>query len=263
MIKINKMLENVNFCFLVCVNTYFKEKEMMNKKILLAIFIGFAALVSCNGLPKMGNGNLVTSEKTVSTFEKITISGSAKVRYHVSEEYRAVVTVDSNLEEYTRVFTRDDVLNIGTARGSYWFTKYVVDVYSPTLASVSVSGSAQFSSGDAFNASTFDANISGSGKIEGTIECDALSAKISGSGRMIVGGNCKDFRIEIAGSGNFNGDDFTANNADVRISGSGRVNIGVTDNLKAKISGSGNLYYRGEPPVLEANVSGSGRVKKL
>jgi len=240
-----------------------KEKRMINKKLLLGLFVGFTALVSCAGLPIWGNGNLVTSEKQVSSFEKINVRGSAQVRFHVSQEYRAVVTVDSNLEKYTRVSTSDNVLNIGTARGSFRCTKYLVDVYCPMLTGVSISGSAQFSNNDTLNAPTFIADISGSGKIEGTIECDAFFAKISGSGKMTIGGSSKDINIDVRGSGKLSGDEFTANNADVRISGSGNVTIGVTDNLKAKISGSGGLNYRGEPSVLESRVAGSGRIKKI
>jgi len=240
-----------------------KEKGMANKNFLLGIFFCFAALVSCDGLPIMGNGNLAASERSVSSFEKIKISDSANVRFHVSQEYRAVVTVDSNLDEYTRVFTKENVLNIGTENGNYRFTQYLVDVYCPILTGVSIAGSGQFSSDDTLIASTFDIKISGSGKIEGTIECDAFSAKIAGSGKMTVGGNTKAFSIDISGSGKFYGDEFTANNAAVRIAGSGKVNIGVTDNLKVKISGSGDLNYRGEPPIVESSVTGSGRIKKL
>jgi len=243
-----------------------RKQTLANKKFWLGLLAGFVSLVSfvsCEDLPISGDGNLVTSERTVSSFEKITVSGSAAVRFHVSQEYRAVVTVDSNLEEYTRVFTRENVLNIGTERGNYRFTKYLVDVYCPVVTGVSISGSGQFSGDDTLIASTFDTNISGSGKIDGTIECDTFSVKITGSGKVTVGGNSNDFSIDISGSGNFNGDAFTVKNAAIRISGSGKVNIGVTDNLKAKISGSGDLNYRGDPPVLESSVSGSGRIRKL
>jgi hypothetical protein len=37
----------------------------------------------------------------------------------------------------------------------------------------------------------------------------------------------------------------------------------VGDQLDAKISGSGSVYYKGDPDKVISNVSGSGRVKKL
>ena len=230
----------------------------------MILIIGISAgYVSCKGtiLPIKGNGNLVTTERAVSPFLKIHVSGSAEVRFHESQEYRAVITVDSNLDEYTEVFTGDDMLNIETKSGNYLFTKYLVDVYCPTLAGVSISGSGHFSCNDTIIASTFDSNVSGSGKIDLRIQCNNFSTKISGSGKVTITGNCKDSSIDISGSGNFNGNEFAINNAVVRISGSGKVNIYVTDNLKANISGSGELNYRGEPKI-DSSVSGSGRIRK-
>jgi len=233
------------------------------KKMIFVVGIISVIFVSCGTIfPKRGNGNLVASERGVSSFEKNNVRGSAEVRFHVSEEYRAVVTVDSNLDKYTEVYTRGNVLIIGSKRGTYFFTKYLVDVYCPTLTGVSMSGSGKFSSDDTIITSTFDTSISGSGAIDGTIECGNFSVNISGSGKATVIGNSEDFRINISGSGDFNGNEFSTNNAVVRISGSGKVYIGVTDDLKVNISGSGDLNYRGDPKT-DLRISGSGRIRKI
>ena len=228
--------------------------------------IGIAVVcVSCNlNLTLVrGNGNLVTSEKSVSAFEKIACRGGVEVRFHASEKYRAVVTVDSNLDEYVEISTRDNVLTIGTQRGyNYKFTKFTVDVYCPVLTGVSISGSGNFVSVDKITASTFAADISGSGRVDGTIECDNFNGKISGSGRITTTGTCGNATVSISGSGNYNGNEFEAKNATVTISGSGNVNLYVTDQLNANISGSGNITYRGEPKV-DSKVSGSGRIRKM
>ena len=239
---------------------------MNNKIIWVAAVIGiFAGCVSCCvTFPTRikGNGNVVTSEKTVSAFDKIRVSNSAVVRFHASQEYRAVVTVDENLDEYVEIVTGNNVLNIGTESGSYSFTKFQVDVYCPVLTGVSMSGSGNFENVDKITTSTFETSISGSGRIKVTIDCENFSAKISGSGGITAIGNGKDADIVISGSGRFNGNEFNINNAIVRISGSGNANVCVTDNLNVTISGSGGINYRGEPKI-DSKVSGSGRIKKL
>ncbi|MDR0797013.1 MAG: DUF2807 domain-containing protein [Tannerella sp.] len=238
---------------------------MSSKKIIwiAAIVVIFASCVSCTFfLPIKGNGNLVTSEKTVPAFEKISVSSSAEVRFHASQEYRAVVTVDENLDEYVEIVSKNNALNIGTKSGSYSFTKFSVDIYCPILSGVSVSGSGSFKNMDEITVSTFETSVSGSGKIEGTVKCEKFSARISGSGKINVGGNSKDADIGISGSGRYNGNDFIVNNATVRISGSGNADVHVTENLKANISGSGGINYRGEPKT-DTKVSGSGRIRKL
>ena len=238
-------------------------KKVFNSFVILALTIGISvSCVSCVFNAITGNGNLVTTEKSFSAFEKINVSSSANVRYYSSPEYRVVVTVDENLDEYVEIVTKNNVLNVGTKSGSYSFTKFLVEIYGPTLTGVSLSGSGSFENVDKITTSTFETSVSGSGKIEGNIECKNISARISGSGRIIVSGSSKDADIGISGSGKFNGSEFIVNNATIRISGSGDVDAHVTDNLKANVSGSGNVNYRGEPKT-DTNVSGSGRIRKM
>jgi hypothetical protein len=205
---------------------------------------------------------VITSEKTVSEFDKIRVSSSSVVRFHASQEYRAVVTVDENLDEFVEIVTKNNVLNIGTKNGSYSFTKNLVDVYCPVITGVSMSGSGSFENTEKITAPSFETTVSGSGRINAAIDCENFSGKISGSGAIALTGNCKDADIVISGSGKFNGNDFNINNATVRVSGSGSVSICVSDNLSANISGSGGISYRGDPKI-ESKVSGSGRIRKL
>jgi len=243
-------------------------KKGFGKLVFLTFVIGISVIYfSRTGCTKThhikGDGNITTSGKTVPEFEKINCRGVAEVRYHASEEYRVVVTADANLHEYVEVFTQDNVLNIGNKSGNYKFTKFVVDVYCPALMSVSMYGSGSFVAAEKIVASTFETRVSGSGRIEGTIECEKFSGTVSGSGRITVAGTSKDANIVISGSGNFNGNSFSAKNATVTVSGSGRANICVEENLDARISGSGSINYCGEPAKVNSNVSGSGRIRKM
>jgi len=232
---------------------------------MLNIGIFFACLSCSTGMFVIrGNGKLITSERSVSSFDRISIHSSAEVRYYLSDEYRAIVTVDSNLDDYAEIYTRGNALNIGNKRGypHPMFTKYTVEVYGPALTGVSVSGAGSFTGNDTITASVFDTNVSGSGMIEGSIECNRFSADISGSGEIKVSGNGNKSDIDISGSGIFRGTNFPVSNATVHISGSGKANVYVTDNLDANISGAGIINYQGAPKI-KSSVSGSGRINKL
>jgi hypothetical protein len=101
--------------------------------------------------------------------------------------------------------------------------------------------------------------ITGHGKLDLTTHCDVFSADISGTGDMILNGECIDESILIRGNGNFFGFGLVAQDADVEIRGNGNCEITVTDSLKATISGSGSLWYKGNPFV-ESHVTGSGTI---
>jgi hypothetical protein len=245
---------------------------------LTGLIIWFSFMnISCVHL---GNGNIISSERTLGAFEKIHSSGSYEVRLHISQDYRAVITVDSNLHEYVILNIKNGTLNIGAKNGhSYKFTKFVVDVYCPGLTGVSLSGSGKFIVMEKITAPSFDLNVSGSGNMEGTIKCETFSVKLSGSGKInnniicnnfaanisgsgdiTVSGTADDSNIKISGSGNFNGNEFRTNTTTTRISGSGNMSIWVLEYLKANVSGSGNIKYSGTPKI-EFSGSGSGRIK--
>jgi hypothetical protein len=235
-----------------------------NKIIFIAVAIGiFACCMSCvSVLPIKGNGNLKTSEMTYSPFEKINCGGSAEIRFHANETYRAVVTIDENLEEYIEIAANNNVLNIRTKNGyNISPTKFTVEVYCPVLSGVSMSGSGNFRNEDKIIVPTFESKVTGSGKIEGTVECDNYAAVITGSGKITVSGNSNDANISITGSGDLHGTELSTTNTTITITGSGSANIWVTDNLKARITGSGNVNYKGDPKV-DSSVSGSGRLRK-
>jgi len=249
--------------------------KKLNLVLGLFVMVGSIGFVSC----KKGNGKMITSEKEVSSFEAVHISSSSDVYYHESQQYRAVVTVDENLLDYVVIKTKGNELRIGTKNGNYSFTKFVVDVYCPRVTKASISGSGSFEcvekmvvptfeatisgSGNLkgiFECDDFSARISGSGKIDGTVMCNDFSTTISGSGKVTIVGESKNSTINISGSGDFKGREFKTNNADARISGSGDAYIWAIDYLKAHISGSGNIVYRGSPKI-DFSGSGSGRMR--
>ena len=242
--------------------------------IITSIFI----LISFNSCKK-GNGILITEEKNVSSFEKIEVSSSAKVNYHTSPETRVIVTVDENLLKYVKVHVKNNTLHITTkSGGGYIFSEYTVDVYSSDLTEVSISGSGKFDGGDKIFATNFEISISGSGKFNGTLECDKFStnisgsgkingnvecsvftSKISGSGEVTLYGNTNNLDLKISGSGDFMGSNFITNNADIKVSGSGNVHTWAENYLKVHVSGSGSIYYRGNPKI-DFSGGGSGKL---
>jgi len=232
--------------------------------ILISFITGIIAFfASCTIIPIAGNGHLVTSERIVSSFQKINSGSSVEIRFNTSPEYRVVVTADSNLIEFVTSEIRNNTLYIEIKNGNYSFTKILVEIYSPVLTSVSISGSGSFESNDKVTSSIFETNVSGSGYIKVTLESEIFSSIISGSGNIYISGNNDNSNIKISGSGKFNGNEFITKYITINISGSGIANIFVTDNLNAIVSGSGEINYRGNPSDVKTNISGSGKINRL
>jgi len=233
------------------------------------------------GIPFIGNGNMVTTEKSFPAFDSIYINRNATVYFHKSPEYRALITVDSNLQEYIRVEVIDGVLRIGAIMGRlYLFTKYDVHVYCPGITGVSIYGAANFEGMDKISTSTFTANISGVGKIEGSFECadfivgisgmgeirahvesDSLKIDASGTGSITLAGSTEELILNVSGAGDFSGYELQVTNVTLQLTGAARIHVWVLENLKASVSGGGMIRYRGAPRI---DFQGSllGRIEK-
>jgi uncharacterized RmlC-like cupin family protein len=215
-----------------------------------------------------GNGSITTTQRSIGEFSRLQSGGSATVRVHEGLEYAVEITTDSNLASHVRTEVVGGELRLGLDWGSYSFTKLIIDVYSPALhalAAVSSSGSGVIEILEPLQSQSMSMRISGSGSIKADlIMTDLIMTElefvISGSGAAKITGRSKALSLRISGSGEFNGRDFEAERASVRVSGSGRARVWASQSLDAVISGSGDLFYRGNPQM-STHISGSGKIR--
>lgn len=105
--------------------------------------------------------------------------------------------------------------------------------------------------------------VSGSGDVRvDRLQAEALEGILSGSGGARLEGRVDRQRIRVSGSGTFDGDRLETRAADVGVSGSGDARVWVTDSLDASTSGSGGVWYHGEPEVTQ-HQRGSGKLHEM
>ena len=259
------------------------KKTVFLKFVVMAAMIGaVVTFQSCATASMTGNGNLISFERSFEPFESISSMATADVRYYASDEHRVVVTVNENLKEHVDIFSSKNILHIGIKKNSNGsFTKFLVEVYSPTLKSVVLIGSDNFEgnieerefsasiigSGDIIVTGASEelkVNIAGSGDFKGNgFYTKNTSVNIAGSGDVSITGASEELKVNIAGSGDFKGNQFKTNNTSVNITGSGDAAVNVENKLNVNITGSGKVRYRGETTDVITLVTSSGKVKKV
>jgi hypothetical protein len=216
---------------------------------LLAILLPLALTVGCvggmGGPQVVGSGTAKTESRDVGgNFTHVGSSGSADMSVTVGGDKTAVtVTADDNILPMIETIRDGDELKIICHGNFSPKTRIHVDITTPSLSAVSISGSGNADITGVAGPS-FKASISGSGNVKATGQVDQLAAHISGSGDM-------DFR------------NVTAKSAEVSVSGSGNVTVNATQDVSASVSGSGDIRYAGNPSKVNSHVSGSGSVKKI
>ncbi|MDX9826268.1 MAG: head GIN domain-containing protein [Spirochaetia bacterium] len=231
----------------------------------------------------MGNGDVVSRNLALASFDSIQNHTSAKVFISKGTQSKASITIDENLLEALDIRVDYGTLVIATKPGKSILssTRFIVDVTLPSLKELRVYGSGSISCEDNFYGRRLElsnngsanisgyfeyeeikASIAGSGNIGATLLADKVTVQIDGSGDVALQGRAGSFEAQINGSGDIAGRDFTARRAQIAISGSGSATCRVQEWLKVNINGSGDVNYYGNP-YLDIRSSGSGRLRRL
>ena len=68
--------------------------------------------------------------------------------------------------------------------------------------------------------------------------------------------------FDLDGSGNVSAYGVKSNECTASISGSGNIEVSVSQSLEGIIAGSGSINYQGDAQVKQMGISGSGRIRK-
>ena len=81
---------------------------------------------------------------------------------------------------------------------------------------------------------------------------------LSGKGKLIADGSCDNLDIKLVGTGEIQADKVDATNVKCRIIGTGSVGCNVLGGeLKVSGSGTGKVYYKGNPSKVSVRKLGS------
>ncbi len=99
-------------------------------------------------------------------------------------------------------------------------------------------------------AADMDISVAGSGdlKIENAL-VTSVNASVAGSGTVKISGNADKANYSVAGSGDLYASDFKVQDISASVAGSGDIKCHAVEHLKARVSGSGTIGYKGDPEL--------------
>lgn len=230
-------------------------------KYLLLLLIASATVTSCTSVS--GNGNVQDEKRDLTAIHTVKTSGSINVEVKSGNAYSLVVENDENLIPYVITEIDDGVVNIHYKYGySIRGDHAKVTVTGPAFSHLVTSGSADITSDGVIRSpGEIEINTSGSGNINVSVDAPSIKATGSGSGNISLSGRTRDFQCRVSGSGDIKCSNLKCENADIRVSGSSDVHVYASVSLKVHVTGSGNVYYAGNPAVPEIHITGSGTVQ--
>jgi hypothetical protein len=230
-----------------------------------ACFVLFAT--ACNYVFKKtihGDGNITTSERNISSANRIKCSGSYDVQLTKGSPTSVKITADQNLQSYIVTDVNGSELNIHYQNDINLDPTQKIKVFVTTdkLEGFQLNGSGNVNTTNKFTGGArLDVGIAGSGNIHFDVNTPQVNSSISGSGDIYISGETRNSKINIAGSGNYHADDLKSENVKVEIAGNGDAHLFANSTLDIHIAGVGNVYYKGNPSITQ-NIAGSGKIKK-
>jgi hypothetical protein len=194
------------------------------KRLLVATTAILLAFTSCEKENLVGSGSTQTEVRTLTGFSKIEVEGSTAVDVLLGADFKVSIKAYSNLLPQLETKVVGDILKIGFKSG--------VNVTNDNSAA--------------------------------TITLPVLSGFYTNGNSLITikSGNTTNFDATIIGTSIIKAFDYAVQNANIKIEGSGLVELAVANKLQAKITGSGNIYYKGNPTTIKTDITGTGKVEK-
>ena len=187
----------------------------------------------------VGVGPAVSEELATEAFDRVSVRGELDLDVRVGQARGVVVTAEENLLGYIRHEVKQGRLELFFERGYQLEPTPRITVTCPELNAVALAGSGAVTV-RGWSGGSAELSVTGSGRLEGRGTLDAVEVELTGSGDV----DLIELETGVVGA---------------ELTGSGSLSTHVGERLVARITGSGDVRYRGEPEV-EADVVGSGRV---
>ncbi|AEM71440.1 hypothetical protein Murru_2402 [Allomuricauda ruestringensis DSM 13258] len=240
----------------------------MRKLITLTLALGMMACTSAQwGKRVKGNGNYVTIERSVGNYDGVALAGWFDVDLVSGNEGEIILEGESNLLEHIKTEVKDGKLVIKAEKGmnlkpSSWNKGIHITVPVESIEFVSLSGSGDVVGKTMIKSNRFNASMSGSGDVSLMVEAEEVEAALSGSGDINLSGRATNFTVSVSGSGDIKAYDLEADFVKATVSGSADIKVTAHQSIDARVSGSGDIHYRGNPKKIKSKASGSGDISK-
>lgn len=238
----------------------------MKKLIITTIILTMSLSVNAQSWWKnkkvRGNGNMKTEVRNTSDYDAVSSAGNFDVKLVPGKEGKITLNGEENLMKYVITEVKNGKLSIKVKKNTNIriTKKFVITVPYKDIEKVALAGSGDISNSGTIKSEDFKVALAGSGDIRLTLSTSNVKTSIAGSGNVNLSGKSDHLACSIAGSGDVNAYGLSTKSTSVSVAGSGNVKTTVSESIKARVAGSGTIYYKGNPDKIDSKSNGSGRI---
>lgn len=215
-------------------------------------------------------GPVTTEEREVDDFNHILLRHNVNLHLRQAEKNKITVKAGGKLIKKIKTTVNDDgQLEIRNNNSCNWVRSFdtPIDVF---LDFVKLDSIEYRSTGDILAEETLFLDtlkidvLEGSGMIELKVDAHVVFCGLTyGTADIVLTGKCEISYVYSAGFGRIDNRDLSSKFVFVNNKSSNDVYLQATIDLGATIENIGNIYYTGNPPTINLNKTGTGKLIKL
>lgn len=237
-------------------------------KNLTTLVLAISCIITVNAQQNKkikGNGNVVTIERNMGEYHGLQVSGPYEVELIEGKEGKITIEGEDNILEYVETKVRAGKLIIKSVDNMNLrrTEKVIITVPVQRIDNIRLSGSGKVYSKKTLDTERLKIRTSGSRNLDLVLDSENISITTSGSSRIKLEGHSGNLDVTASGSSIVNAYELKVEEAKIVLSGSSKVRVTINKAIDAKVSGSGNISYKGNPEKINTKTSGSGKVTKV
>lgn len=242
----------------------------MNQTIGLRIGILFLLLTSvftsCKRNVVHGEGEVAPVTRTISDFSSLDISVPANttIVLDANAEPSIVITTYPNIADHIVTDVVGNSLVIKTDVSMHIDAEIKMEIHAKSLSSLRLTGAADAEINGAVDSNRFNIDLTGASELDiAQLFTKKLYVDMTGAAELEVNGGSVGYaKYDVTGAGEVSAYGLLSDKVDASITGAGDMEINVTQDLNARISGAGNINYKGSPKV-QSDITGVGDLQAV
>jgi Putative auto-transporter adhesin, head GIN domain len=208
---------------------------------------------------------LISEERQVSGFDRFAFEGAGEI--FLEQGQVEALTLEGDADVLARIKSEVSdgrlVIKPKSWLDFLWFRQRIkVHLVMKEIHEIKISGSANLQ-GSSLITSRLALEVSGSADVDvDRLETENLDVNISGTGQFEAAGRATRQHLHISGSGKYEAWGLDSQDAEISVSGSGRITLKVQNSLNVRVSGSAEVRYLGNPQISQ-HISGSANVRRM
>ncbi|WP_338875359.1 head GIN domain-containing protein [Spirosoma sp. SC4-14] len=212
----------------------------------------------------VGNGQMVTQQRTIGSFHKLTVRVGMRVRIAAGNASQAELEGESNVLPHVVTQVKNGELTVMLNENTHFKnTKGVtVTIHVPQLDQIIVSTGCSVNSDRPILATNLTATVETGSSLTAPVTAKSLKLTVREGSKASLQGTVADATIRMSGAGKLDADKLTIERADIKIDGASQANVHVTKTLAATADGVSSITYSGNPAVTTKEATGLSKIRQ-